>query len=96
MLGLRAGSWVAGTKRFFRLNKLAEGSLSFPAIFLAAGMIRLKHFMHEHPDLAVFLGLIVLVLLMRFALETTENLTTVLVGTSGVVVSLLARRRADT
>ena len=59
-------------------------------------MIRIKHFVHEHPDLAVFLGLIVLVTLMRFALETTENLTTVLVGTSGVVVSLLARRRADT
>jgi hypothetical protein len=59
-------------------------------------MIRIKHFVDEHPDLAAFLGLIVLVLLMRFALESTENLTTVLLGASVVVVSLLARRRADT
>jgi hypothetical protein len=80
---------------FFRLNKPAGGP-ELSAIFPAAFMIRIKHFVHEHPDLAVFLGLIVLVPLMRFALETTENLTTVLVGTSGVVVSLLARRRADT
>jgi hypothetical protein len=59
-------------------------------------MIRIKHFVDEHPDLAAFLGLIVLVLLVRFALETTENLITVLVGASVVVVSPLARRRADT
>jgi hypothetical protein len=59
-------------------------------------MIRIKHFVDEHLDLAAFAGLIVLVVLMRFALETTENLTTVLVGASVVVVSLLARRRADT
>lgn len=59
-------------------------------------MIRIKHFVDEHADLTAFLGLIVLVLLIHFALETTENLTTVLVGASVVVVGLLARRRADT
>jgi hypothetical protein len=59
-------------------------------------MRRIKRFVDGHRDLAAFLGLVVLVALMRFALETTENLTTLLVGASVVVVSLLARRRADT
>jgi hypothetical protein len=77
------------------MPRLAEESLSFPGFSWTAAMIRIKHFVDEHLDLAAFLGLIVLVLLMRFALETAENLTTVLVGASVVVVSPLARRRAD-
>ena len=81
---------------FSPTEQTCRGVPELPAIFSDGGYDTQKHFVDEHLDLAAFLGLIVLVLLMRFALETTENLTTVLVGASVVVVSLLARRRADT
>jgi len=38
-------------------------------------MRRIKRFVDEHPDLVAFLGLVVLALLMRVALESTKNLT---------------------
>lgn len=87
------GGWH---EAFFPTEQTCRGSLSFPAIFLDGGHDTHKALCGRAPDLAAFLGLIVLVLLMHFALESTENLTTVLLGASVVVVSLLERRRADT
>jgi hypothetical protein len=60
-------------------------------------MTRIKHLVGEHPDLAAFLGLALLVLLGHVALESTKNLTaTLLAGIAlAIVISLAARRKID-
>jgi len=74
---------------------LAGESLSFPAIFWNGAMTRIKRFADEHLDLTAFLGLVALALLMPVALESTKNLTMVLLAGAGLVaVSFLARRKA--
>ena len=59
-------------------------------------MMRIKRFVDQHLDLTGFLGLVVLVLLMRVVLDSTKDLTIALLAGTGliVVISLVARRKA--
>jgi len=60
-------------------------------------MRRIKRFIDEHLDLTAFLSLVVLVPLVRVALESTENLTMALLSGTALVtfISLVTRRGAD-